>query len=378
MHHHPAIATSPALPFSASAIPTHPRLRAGTADLIPEEVPLPAIREPLLGHLRPRLQAGVLRYIEEPRPIPHNWEAYIFRFQLAAEGVQPPAFADPLVLRLYATAQGGPRAQREFAAQRHLRPLGYGVANPLLLEPTCAPLGGPFLIMEMIPGGTLLERLRRHPYFILSIAASLARLHLRLHALPPECFPAPSGRFLDRRLDELRALTGAHQLDGLAPGVAWLYSHRPSEPSAASILHLDFHPANVMVPPGGPPVVLDWNEADVGDRHADVATTLMLMQTVPVETTAWHEPLLEPFARWFLVHRYLRLYQRQCPLDAGKLRYYLAWAILRRLGIYGMWLRSGPGSNGCKPCSLHRVRPAHVADLAERFRHCTGVAVHLR
>ena len=44
--------------------------------------------------------------------------------------------------------------------------------------------------------------------------------------------------------------------------------------------------------------VLDWSEADLGDPHADVATSLMLMRCCSAkEPNAW-ERLTLPLARW--------------------------------------------------------------------------------
>jgi hypothetical protein len=78
-------------------------------------------------------------------------------------------------------------------------------------------------------------------------------------------------------------------------------------------------------------------------------------------------------ARWVLIRNYLRVYHRRPGLDRRTLRYYLAWAALRRLGVCGMWLRAGPQSNGCKPSSICNLQTGHVEALQECFRRCTGV-----
>ena len=332
-----------------------------------------AVARALPAYLAPRLGAGELHFAEGPDEIVHGWETYVYRFRLRAEGPLPGPFDRPLVLRIYGSAQGVPRARREFAVQRALHLAGQPVAEPLVVEDGCGLFGSPFLIMEYLPGETLLDYLRHHKTHVLGVGVRLAEQHARLHRLPASDFPAPAGPFLERRLAEVGAFVRNYGLEGLAAGLDWLRTHRPGEPERPALLHLDFHPVNLMVAPGRPPAVLDWSEADVGDRHADVAATVLLIDSAPVENARLLDRLLDPPARWVLIRSYLAVYHRRLGLDRRTLRYYLAWAALRRLGMCGMWLRAGPQSNGCKPSSIRHLRTGHVEALQDCFRHCTGV-----
>src|SRR5262249_10261515 len=141
--------------------------------------------------------------------------------------------------------------------------------------------GGPFLVMERVPGRILLRAMLRRPWIFLHFPAQMAETHARLHTLPVEGFPAPPGPFLGRHLDEMRAAVARHDLPGLAPGLGWLEAHRPAEAAAPSILHMDFHPLNLIEREDDSLVVLDWTYADLGDPHADVATTLLILDCVP-------------------------------------------------------------------------------------------------
>ncbi|HKI31209.1 MAG TPA: phosphotransferase [Gemmataceae bacterium] len=153
----------------------------------------------------------------------------------------------------------------------------------------------------------------------------------------------------------------------------WLDAHRPSETATPRLLHLDFHPINLIARHDGECVALDWSEADVGDIHADVATTILLMRHVTPGPLALTERLLSPVVRWVLERGYRRVYCRSTPLDEERLHYYLAWACLRRLAMYGMWLNAGPQCNGSKKCALERITPEHVAELEGCFATLTGV-----
>src|SRR5262249_61698497 len=97
----------------------------------------------------------------------------------------------------------------------------------------------------------------------------------RLQPLPAEGFAPPPGPFLDRRLAELELMIQQHGLEGLSVGLDWLCDNRPAASDSPSILHLDFHPVNIVVPRDRSPAVLDWSFVDVGDPHADAASTVL-------------------------------------------------------------------------------------------------------
>ena len=246
----------------------------------------------MLSYLEPRLEAGRLRFAEELLEVRHSWEAYIYRFRLQGDDPLPKPFDSPLTLRVYGGANAAAKARHAFTMMCHVGLLGYSVPWPLLLEQDCRTFGGPFLILEWIPGVTLLDRLRRRFRRFLQVPTQLARMHLQLHSLPVTGIPAPPGEFLDRRLDEMWAVIDDFGLDGLIPAMDWLEEHRPKTPSAPSILHLDFHPDNVIARDNSGLAVIDWSDADIGDRHADVATTLLLMDSAPVNLATTCERVL--------------------------------------------------------------------------------------
>lgn len=335
------------------------------------------VSAPLLTYLRDRLGISELAFRQEPTAIPDGWETYIYRFQLHSATALPPTFARPLILRVYASARGLSRLRHEFAVQRHLHGLGYLVPEPLGYETDSDILGGPFMLMEWIPGRTLLDLLFRQPWRIARGPGRMAQLHARLHQLPVRDFPGSPGPFLDRQLEQLRTQIEAYDLHDLLPGFDWLQEHRPPAPDAVSVLHLDFHPINLLFQGLQSRAVLDWSDADLGDYHADVAVTLMLIECTRVDGgSAWRKLSSWP-GRILLYHLYRRAYQSVRPLDEHRLTYYVAWAALRRLGRYGTWLRAGPDVTGSKPTCLHYLNREGIDALRHCFRRQTGVAVDL-
>ena len=337
----------------------------------------PPVAFGLLEYLGGRLGVSGLRYEREPVPITDGWETYVYRFQLQDRSGLACPLGRPLIFRGYACAHGLPRLRREFAAQEYLHRLGYPVARPVLLEESCVPFGGPFMLMEALPGRPLVELLLHRPWRIWGGPAQMADVHARLHRLTTDGFPASPEPFLGRRLAEMEGLIDEYRLRGLRPGLDWLRSHRPAEPRRPSIIHLDFHPLNLMFDQDRCSGVVDWCECDVGDRHADIAATLVLFWSAPVEIPTYLQRLIAWPGRSMLRRRYLRAYRRHLSLNRRTLAYYVAWAALRRLCGWGRWLRAGPCSTGSKPSVLRYLSPESVGVVGQCFHQWSGVPVSL-
>jgi aminoglycoside phosphotransferase (APT) family kinase protein len=231
--------------------------------------------------------------------------------------------------------------------------------------------------VAQVCGPTLLQALLRQPWRLFSAPVQMAELHVRLHRLPTHGFPAPPDCLLGRRLDEVASAIGAYALRGLRPGLDWLCVNRPGPVRDPRILHLDFHPLNLIEDKDRSLVVLDWNEADLGDPHADVGTAVMLMDCPPpIEVTRLERLSILTGRPWFL-HAYLRGYRRHLPLEKNRLSYYRALAALRRLCNYGRWLQDGPEISGNKRSLLQCITDSHRQTLEHYFQKWTGVAVRL-
>jgi aminoglycoside phosphotransferase (APT) family kinase protein len=131
--------------------------------------------------------------------------------------------------------RNGASTEKEAEVMRHLHRHGYPV-------PEVFDTNGGDLVMERIDGPTMLEAFTRTPWRMLAWANMLASLHHRLEAVPPDIdLPV---RFGDPEV----------------------------------IVHADLHPDNVMLTAAGP-VVIDWPNAGLGNRGADVANTWIIVAT---------------------------------------------------------------------------------------------------
>jgi hypothetical protein len=170
--------------------------------------------------------------------------------RLIAEGRASEVFdlGDGSVLRRF-KAGGDP--EREALVMRHARSVGYPV--PRVVDVTADAL-----VLERIDGPTMLDDVILRPWLLRRHAAGLAWLHEHLHELD-----AP---------------------DGL-----------PSAGPGDRLIHLDLHPANVLLSRRGP-VVIDWTNARRGEPALDVAMAWLIL------ATSAGGMLVRLFLRTFLSH----------------------------------------------------------------------------
>jgi len=156
--------------------------------------------------------------------------------ELIARGRDADVYAldESRVLRRY--RHGGGSTELEARLMGHLSSCGYPV-------PQVHGAGGTDMVLERLTGPTMLDVMARRPWQVRPLGRLLGGLHDRLHALPaPEWLP--------RRFSTAQ------------------------DPEGDRVLHLDLHPANVMLTPRGP-MVIDWCNARAGDPGADLAMTLV-------------------------------------------------------------------------------------------------------
>jgi hypothetical protein len=155
------------------------------------------------------------------------------------------ALGEDRVLRRYRTDSGMQaeaadkvvRAEAEIMT--YLAQAGYPV-------PVVYDAGGTDLVMQRLDGVDMLAAIQQRPWKAGYYGRMLAKLHDELHEIkaPP--------------------------------------SLKSSFTPGDRVMHLDLHPANVMLTTSGP-VVIDWTNACAGTAGADVATAYLIMVTSEVD-----------------------------------------------------------------------------------------------
>jgi aminoglycoside phosphotransferase (APT) family kinase protein len=224
----------------------------------------------------------------------------------------------PLVLRVKPDPERGAEAQREASVHEWLVARSYPAPRVLAVF-AAGELGAqPAQVMTRAPGVVMLDQLKRAPWSARSLMRRLAALHVRLHRLPPDDFPVGDD-LLDRRLALSRDAIDELDDDALSRALAHVEQLAPQLRGAPdAVCHGDFHPLNVVVDRVGD-TVIDWTDAGVGDRHGDVARTLLLFDLASIAVSQPLEKRVLAAAGPWLGRAYGHAYAQQLPLDAARI-----------------------------------------------------------
>ncbi len=268
---------------------------------------------------------GAVTVADGPTAITGGLDTFIYRFRLGGhvEGVA----AGPLILRLYPSIERGGSALREAAILGFLARRGYPAPRPLEASAEPGDFGVPYVVMEQVPGKTVLDRVSAAPQRAPALLDALASAHARLHQLDPAGWPFevdPGTWEVDRRLAEADAAPAPTD-EGLRRALEWLRANRQvAHGEGPSVCHYDFHPMNALVDDAGQVAVIDWEGAGIGSRHSDLARALVLFEWAPVVASSRAERLVLRVTKGWLVRRYRRAYSRHLPIEDDRLRYWMA------------------------------------------------------
>lgn len=186
----------------------------------------------------------------------------------------------------------------------------------------------PALLLSWLTGRPLPDALKAQPWRFWSLAQAFGRMQARIHQVE-----APAA-FL-KEPDAWMSWAGP-----VAPTLSARL--RTLAPNPHTLLHLDYHPLNVLAGHGAISALLDWGNARAGDPRADVARTRSILRLVPAPGAAG--PLLRGLQR-LLERGWWRGYQAVAGPPQEMAPFY-AWAgsaliadLSPKLGQFGNWLR---------------------------------------
>lgn len=135
------------------------------------------------------------------------------------------------------------------------------------------------IVYERIDGPTMLERIEPEEASLERNAILMAELQAELHQLACP-YPSNMREELRRRLEWAEPLS--------AQGKREIQRLLDEMPDGSRLCHFDLHPGNIMLSKNGP-VLIDWNNALVGDPAADAARTAMMLNStsMPPDAPEW-------------------------------------------------------------------------------------------
>ncbi len=188
--------------------------------------------------------------------------------------------------------------------------------------------GLPALVLSWCPGKPLLSAIESRPWSMWGLGRTFGMAQARVHAVAP---PA-----------ELQANAPHDWVSRAGKQYVALSEHVLSlQPATDSLIHMDFHPLNLIVEGATLTGIIDWSGAAAGDRRADLARTVATLVAAPVPPGPL-SPLLN-VARKLIIRAWRSGYEE----TAGPMpdyRPFLAWAgatlldeIESLIGRPGVW-----------------------------------------
>lgn len=167
-----------------------------------------------------------------------------------------------LVLRMYG-ADKHQAANREAVAMKTA--VAHGLPVPDIVgEGEIA--DRPTLLMAFAEGEIATELVAAHPGRAFDIGDKLGTSLGKVNRVPAPAMPTPMNRWI--------ALGG--------PALEPLHEQLNELPRADRLLHLDFHPNNVLMDRGEVTAIVDWENALPGPPHVDLARTKALLHAVKI------------------------------------------------------------------------------------------------
>jgi aminoglycoside phosphotransferase (APT) family kinase protein len=305
---------------------------------------------------------------ESPARVGAGFDSHIHLVRLAGTGL-PDAWRRPLVVRLLPSRDREAQAHEEAAAQGWCGSVGYPAPPVLEVIGVDDGFGLPTQVMERAPGTTMLDALTARPWRAVKLVDQLASLQVQLHALPTDDWPGPSdaGALAAKRLSLPRRAVAELDDPDLAAAIGRAEAALPVATSGPTVVcHGDFHPLNVMVD-GRVASVIDWTDAGMGPREADVARTILIFHIAAIAAGSRLERTALKVAGPRLARRYRRSYERSGALDGDRMG---AWEALHALHGWAQVALLHAGSfDGESSADRGRV-PIEVAHyMRGRFEH---------
>jgi aminoglycoside phosphotransferase (APT) family kinase protein len=167
----------------------------------------------------------------------------------------------------------------------------------------------PALLLSWCPGVPLSDAIWRRPWRVVSLGRAFGRTQAQIHRIPTR----PSWRH--QRADWIDWAGPDEQR--LQTALQHMAQHR------TALLHLDYHPLNILADGTQITAVLDWANTRLGDPRADVARTYTILMVEP--HTPGRQPLALALARRLLTWNWRRGYE-QVAGALPEMAWFYAWA----------------------------------------------------
>ncbi|KEZ52473.1 aminoglycoside phosphotransferase family protein [Metabacillus indicus] len=173
------------------------------------------------------------------------------------------------------------------------------------------------LIFERVDGTSLMAEMKRSPFLLPIHMRRLAEWHGEIHQCQDLKLPVLTDR-LASRISQSDDLNESEKEK--------ILSHLDGLPDHERVLcHGDFHPDNVLISKKGH-VIIDWADAAVGNRLADIARSVLLIHYGGLTSSP-----VQGMFRGLLAGHYERCYRKTDPFDMSELKNWILPVAAARL-----------------------------------------------
>jgi aminoglycoside phosphotransferase (APT) family kinase protein len=336
------------------------------------------------------IQRGLLRLYQREFPsrehtqiqklsrISDGWETDVYSYTVEYDTATG-RNREERILRIYPGDDAPQKCAREFNAMEQLFEAGFPVPRVPLMELDEVYFGRPCVIMEKIDGRSMGAVADESPVEKkLELLTRFCRILVDLHTLDWRPFVRdPSlGAPLDaslyatgtvsalvrHELSQWQTYVHALQRHEFDPVFDWLMERianvRFGEPS---VIHMDFHPYNILLREDGAAFVIDWTGIQVSDFRLDLAWTLLLMSSYG-----------NPEVRELVLDEY----ERVAGYHVEQIEFFEAAACLRRLGSILISLSEGPEKLGMRPDAEAMMADVdHITNVYALLRARTDITI---
>jgi aminoglycoside phosphotransferase (APT) family kinase protein len=320
------------------------------------------------------IQSKLSRYTRQISQI-HNfekitsgWENEVYSFTAEYDNNHK-----DLILRIYPGDHAEQKSAKEFNAIKRLHEAGFPVPMVYILEHDNSVFGKPFIIMEKIKGRMLWEVLdESNENEKMKLVNQFCRIFVDLHNLDWRLIsfePLPyddhdSYGFINYMLLKiLNYLDEFPNAKVFMPVFDWLMDRHNNVPcERLSAIHLDYHPANLILKDDGNAIVIDWTNFDIADFRIDLAWTILLVSSYG--NPEGHDIVLNE-------------YEKIIGQKIEQIEYFEVFALLRRLFSIFVSLTVGADKLGMRPEAAEIIKSnvRHIRTLCDLLYQKTGITV---
>ena len=160
--------------------------------------------------------------------------------------------------------------------------------EPLALDESGTALGTPAMVMEDVPGRSLLhEAAATDAAWRPDLAMRLVDLAVRIHTVDTASLPELDRArdwdgYIDGCIAAWREIERGHPESDpfIRYLAAWLDEHRPP-PAPLTLVHGDFHAGNILVSPDGKLTAVDWEFSRIADPREDLGWFTAIGASMP-------------------------------------------------------------------------------------------------